>query len=78
MTAPATVDPAVLLAELAEPLCYARTAEGEPITSRGRVVVGSPGELHECLGDLLFGCTISTVTAGSWDMVYVTEWAAGR
>lgn len=73
----ATVDPAVL-AEPVTPLCFVRTAEGEPITSKGRVVVGSPSELQACLGNLLHGCTIDVVVDGGLLMVYVTDWAAGR
>ena len=63
---------------LAEPLCFARTAEGEPITSRGRLVVGTATELRENLGNLLVDCTIAHVVDAGLIMVYVTDWAVGR
>lgn len=74
----AAVDAVVLQGELTNPLCFARTAEGDPITSQGRVVVGTPSELVACLGNLLHGCTLAPFLNGALDTVYVTEWAAGR
>lgn len=60
------------------PLCLARNERG-PLTSKGRVIVGTPNELIAHLGwGALADCTIDGDVDGAVDTVYVTEWAAGR